>query len=67
MAKHLPTTIWPAKKMGTYPNVYVRTADDKNITILLADGSPEVSGLKLPRQTAKMLARRINECLEASK
>lgn len=62
MAKHLNIT-WPIRKLGTYPNGFVQTDDEKHISIIWAtanDGKEWV----ITRHEAKMLARRITQCLE---
>jgi len=68
MAKHKPTVVWAVKRTGGYPNGYVRTEDEKHLDIsfFLEEGR-DGAGFTVTRQFAKMLARRINQCLEATK
>lgn len=65
-----PTTVWG---VGMPPNMraYVRTTDDDRILIAAADqldenGLDDWFALDVDRQTARMIARRINECLDAT-
>jgi len=61
-----PTTVWG---VGMPPNMraYVRTADDAGITIAARDRDEGWKALVVDRQTARMIARRINECLDETK
>lgn len=67
MTNRAPTTVWG---VGMPPNMraYVRTSDDDCIEISAKnpwdDGDWE--WLVVDRQTARMIARRINECLDAT-
>lgn len=69
MAKHLPSVVWALRryKDGQYPRVYVATAGREHICIDLYNGDPIGHAVTLKRQDARMLARRINECLDATR
>lgn len=65
MARHRPSVIWPTRKIGVYPQAYVRTANEKEIWIdfFPVEGG-EGGSIKIGRRDARLLARRINECLD---
>ena len=68
MGKHLPTVVWPAKRIGEYPQVYVLTEDTDTIRLeFWGPGTDLPTIVKLPRQLARMTARRINECLDRTR
>jgi len=60
-----PTTVWG---VGLPPNMraYVRTTDDDMI-LIAADDWPEWSRIIVTRREARMIAKRINECLDKTK
>ena len=68
ISKHLPTQIWPTRPLGTYPQQYVKTESETaiSVTIVGAEGDCGWSMI-LSRLDARLLARRITQCLEASK
>lgn len=65
MAKHRPTVVWPTRRLGSYPQQYVRTADEQTLELSFHTEA-EFAGwaVKLSRRDARMLARRINQCLD---
>lgn len=71
MAKHWPGAIWQLRRMHNDPERsqgFVRTEDEKFIQIQyrwkVGHGWQTLS---LPRADARLLARRIEQCLEATK
>lgn len=65
---HQPGSVWPIRRLGVYPQVYVRTADDDNIAIEFWRTKWHTrEPLALSRKDARLLARRIVQCLEATK
>lgn len=66
MAKHKESVIFSLRKTGSgRQNGHVRTKDKSNIVIEL----PWILGstIVIDRKTARLLAKRINECLDYSK
>lgn len=64
MAKHLPGVIWSFWKPGTPRNGWVRTYSRVSIEIVLPEGGLTVY---MSRHNARLLARRISQCLDATK
>ncbi|HEX6684984.1 MAG TPA: hypothetical protein VF062_19500 [Candidatus Limnocylindrales bacterium] len=54
---------WPA---SVYPNGYVRTAIDDLIQIVYFERDGQAQVLMLNRRDARLLARRINQCLDGT-
>jgi hypothetical protein len=68
MSKHLPSVIWAVKKIGHYPNAYVMTTADGGVRLeYFHDMGERGFSLEMPRGYARLLARRINQCLEETK
>lgn len=81
MAKHMATSVWgfwrENRMNGKWRNGYVRTVSDKLIEVSLMPKDKikigidltggDGLGIRMTRNEARMLARRINECLEATK
>ena len=63
-----PGVIWSLRRPGVYPNAWVRTADFDLIAIqhCPSSGSPGPV-LLLSRKDARLLAKRINQCLDRTK
>ena len=59
-----PSTIWPVRQVGVYPNYYVQTEDDDRISIASADGGMYMTAILMSRKDARLLAKRINQCLD---
>lgn len=77
MAKHRPGSIWSFRRALPFDS-YVRTANSQAVELHLcftipteqhngADGSVPYTVIRMPRREARLLARRILECLEATK
>ena len=68
MAKHLSSVIWPTRPLGTYPQQYVMTESETAISVTIVGEEDGVGwSMLLSRLDARLLARRITQCLEASK
>lgn len=69
MAKHLPATVWATYPADRYPYAYVTTASPSEVEIVFFAGNGDYAGTSfvLSRRHAKLLARRINQCLEETK
>lgn len=64
MAKHLPCSTWALRLEAMSP--YVRTSDKYTIGIV----QPNYDGgniIELTRRDARLLAKRINQCLDGTK
>lgn len=70
MAKHLPNKIWDLRKDGD-SNGYVRTTSASKIQLYyyadMNNNPDSIMDFEMNRQDARMLAKRILECLDASK
>lgn len=68
MANNRTNTVWALYPPGRYPQVYVSTADEKNIKIEFCY-KQAMSGdiVKLTRHQARILSRRIMQCLNGTK
>jgi len=69
MANRMPGASWFLRRIGRYPNGYVRTCDTPTtpdgIQVVWYESEgwvPHV--LELPRRDARLLAKRINQCLD---
>ena len=68
MAKHTSCALWMLRRPGVYPNGWVRTWDKDRIAFFLVNAEGEDGyGYVCPRKDARLLAKRILECLEATK
>lgn len=68
MAKHKPSMVYCAYKFGHYPNAEITTVDKTKIKIAVfpykgRDGF----AFAITRKLGKMIALRINQCLEDTK
>jgi hypothetical protein len=68
-SNRLPGVVWTLRRDFTqFP--YVRTGEDDTIEIIfdpaLFDALPITNVLKYSRKDARLLAKRINECLDAT-
>ena len=63
-----PGVIWSLRRPGVHPNAWVRTADFDLIAIqhYSSPGDPGAV-LLLSRKDARLLAKRINQCLDGTK
>lgn len=67
-ANRAPSQTWPTKPVGEYPQVYVETRSDDQIAIVRYETSGSVAQvITLPRKEARMLARRVNQCLDGTR
>lgn len=65
MGKHKPTVLWALKPMGVYPQVCLKTANEREIDFSFFWSKGEFGfGYKLSRRDARLLARRINQILD---
>lgn len=68
MGKHRPSIIWLMRKVGTYPNAYVETVDKDRVAIAFLNREPIPSwAVELTRRDARLLAKRINQCLDETR
>jgi hypothetical protein len=61
MAKHLPGVVWSLRLPPNY-GAAVQTADELTLLITMQDGI----SFEISRKDARLLACRINECLDAT-
>jgi hypothetical protein len=77
MAKHKPGSIWSFRHALPYDS-YVRTANPQALEFVLAftipteqnngaNGTVPFTTIRMPRREARLLARRILQCLEDTK
>ena len=67
MPKH-QNIIWPVREIGKYPNFYVETEPTGYLKITAAAGVGQMnSGFRITRRHARLLAKRINQCLDGTK
>jgi len=69
MAKHIPNKIWDLRKDGD-TNGYVMTVSDKKLYVYYysdMNDPKSIVDFEINRNDARILARRIQECLEESK
>jgi len=65
MAKHLPCVVWNTRIGADDAYQTVRTKDNSHITIGLFPGNRcDGIGFTLSRLDARLLAKRINQCLD---
>jgi len=62
MAKHKPGMIWALRRPGQYPNGYVATVS-ADLILISYDGN----GFRVSRRDARLLVRRILQCLEETR
>ena len=59
-----PSTVWSLRRdMGCG---YVCTMDDDKVAIFVPSDSGYVAGIRVSRKDARLIAKRINECLDAT-
>jgi hypothetical protein len=63
MAKHTPSIVWPLRSI-TYRS-YVRTESENSLALTIMDpGGYEARTVSISRKDARLLAKRINQCLD---
>ena len=70
MAVHWPGAIWSLRKPGPgRPQSYVQTKDEQSLWLTLPDPGDERMVYQFPisRKDARLLAKRINQCLDATR
>jgi hypothetical protein len=68
MAKHDPFKVWMLRPVGQYPNGSVQTENKHEISVMYQAGELQYeSGFICTRRDARLLVKRILECLEATK
>ena len=67
MAKHLPSVVWPLRR--DFKGGYVETRDKSHISLNfpIPHDPGYVQVVVLTRADARLWAKRINQCLEATK
>lgn len=68
MKKWVNNTIWPCKRLGVYPQIYVERAKlekDNKIKISFFSIRGDIGrSLYLDKRMTRLLARRLTQCLE---
>ena len=59
-----PNTLWSLRGVNS---LYVKTADDDRIEIMFPDGAGYANGFSISRKDARLLAKRIKQCLDATR
>lgn len=59
--------MWALRKVGVYPNGFVRTLEDDKVLVTFHEEYGDVQFIKLGRRDARLLAKRINECLDQTR
>lgn len=68
MGKHLPSVVWTTNSRFDRPYQAVRTDSETEVVISIMPGSGKDGiGFNLSRKDARMLARRINQCLDGTR
>ena len=70
--KRFANVIWQARKWGTYPNGHVKLQypevkgrkRTRYIAVYVEPGDGQSYGLRIERKLARLLAKRINQCLD---
>lgn len=63
-ANRSPGTVWAMLRIGTFPNGFVRTLEDDKILVTYHLERGDMQFIRLTRRHARLLAKRINECLD---
>lgn len=69
MGNRAPGTVWATRPISQYPSQYVRTTDDDRILIVNIErpDSNYLATMVVSRKDARLLAKRINQCLDATR
>lgn len=65
--KRSANVCWAAREVGTYPNGIVRCDGEDFIVVSVEPGDGQSYGLRVDRKLARLLAKRINQCLDDTK
>jgi hypothetical protein len=61
------SSIWQARKWGSYPNGHVCIGPHSSIELFIEMGNGRAEGIRIPnRRLARLLAKRINQCLDTT-
>lgn len=67
MAKHMDNTVWCTRLETDRPYQTVKTVDEKTVSIgFMPGGGVAGYGFHVSRKDARLLAKRINACLDAT-
>ena len=68
MAKHNLTTEWRTHKIGKFPCAAIATASKSELFVVVYhnQSDPPKQSLRISRRLARSIAKRINECLDAT-
>lgn len=64
MRRHEPCVVWPIRRIGVYPQWIVKTHDVDTLEIQCFPDAGDGVGLRISRKDARMLAKRLNQCLD---
>lgn len=68
MAKHRPAVVWHTRLDWKRPYQAVRTHDEENLIVSIMPGNgADGVGFKISRVDARLLARRIEQCLKGTR
>lgn len=68
MPRHEPCVSWASKKIGVYPNTMIKTLENNMIQIqFFPEKDRDGIAFNLDRRHARLLAKRINQCLDETK
>lgn len=62
--KRVDNVVWICRELGKYPNGSVRCDGEDRVVVSVEPGDGKSYGLCIPRTLARLLARRINQCLD---
>lgn len=65
--KRRDNVLWSCRKFGVYPNGYARCDGNDSLAVFVEPGDGRSYGLRIDRKLARLLARRINQCLDGTK
>lgn len=62
------STVWAARPVGAYPNFYVEVGPNNTIELFISEHKGQtMEGLRVDRKLARLVAKRINQCLDDTK
>ena len=61
-----PGSVWTLRRIGQSANVFVRTKENEMVEIVFEDLNG-IAAVSLTRKDARLLAKRVNKCLDDSK